>query len=108
MHSRIKCRPLEAWETGSNTVVVENDINGEHADKFKKIYRDKFTENQVIRIAKRDNLEIDAKTDRGRFKDLDKVMYKCENDLYVVRTKDGRLLKTRQLSDFLEVYDREL
>ncbi|KAF9761578.1 hypothetical protein NGRA_2555 [Nosema granulosis] len=86
MHSGIKCIPIEAGEMESNTVAVENVINGKYADKFKKRYRETFTENQVIRIPKRDNLGADAKTDKGRFKNVGKIMYKCENDSYVVRT----------------------
>ncbi|KAF9751308.1 hypothetical protein NGRA_3412 [Nosema granulosis] len=66
-----------------------------YADKFKKRYRKTFTENQVIRIPKRDNLGTDAKTDKGRFKNVRKIMYKCEPDSCVVRTQNGRFLKKR-------------
>ncbi|MGL4850595.1 MAG: reverse transcriptase domain-containing protein, partial [Clostridium sp.] len=95
MHSGIKCTPREAWDMDSNTVAIENDAMGDYADKFKKRYREIFVENQAVRIAKRDNLGTLSKTDKGRFRDSGKIMFRCENDSYVVKRVDGKLLKKR-------------
>ncbi len=95
LHSGIKCTPLEAWESVSDIVLAENDTVGEYAKKFNKRHRETFKENQLVRVAKRDNLGGSNKSDRGRFKDLAKILYRCENDSYVVKTINGKILKKR-------------
>ncbi|KAF9762653.1 hypothetical protein NGRA_1867 [Nosema granulosis] len=74
---------------------MENSAIGEYAGKFKKHYREEFNEGQLIRIAKRGNLGIKAKVEKGRFLGLGKNILKCEKYSYIVKTEDGKVLKKR-------------
>ncbi|KAF9761229.1 hypothetical protein NGRA_2778 [Nosema granulosis] len=89
------CTLDETWEENSEVVLMENSAIGEYAEKFKRHYREEFNEDQLIRIAKTENLGIKAKMEKGRFLGLGKNILKCEKYSYIVKTEDGKLLKKR-------------
>lgn len=49
----------------------------------------------MVRIARRENLGTRGKMDKGRFIKFGKVMARCDNDSYIVRLRDGRMVKKR-------------
>ncbi len=53
---------------------IENNENGEYASKFKRSFREEFSEGQSVRIARRKNLGTKAKTDKGRFVGLENIV----------------------------------
>ncbi|KAI5171988.1 hypothetical protein PAEPH01_1712, partial [Pancytospora epiphaga] len=57
--------------------------------------RDNFEAGERVRIAKRENLVGKPKEFKGRFLEKGKVLYKCGNDLYLVRKDDGKMVKKR-------------
>ncbi|KAF9747733.1 hypothetical protein NGRA_3512, partial [Nosema granulosis] len=76
-HSGIKCTPDEAWLEESADIMIENDIIGEYATRFKKQYRETFIKGQLVRIARKDNLGTKAKSESGRFLGLGIVVLEC-------------------------------
>ncbi|KAF9762795.1 hypothetical protein NGRA_1739 [Nosema granulosis] len=64
LHTAIKCTPMEAWKDQTSEVVIENDENGEYASKFKRRFREDFREGQIVRVARKEKVGINAKKKR--------------------------------------------
>jgi hypothetical protein len=60
-----------------------------------KGYREKFKEGQAVRIAKRDNIKEEAKNKKGRFIEKGEVIVSCGGDSYLIRKRDGKMMKKR-------------
>ncbi|KAK6089152.1 hypothetical protein P3W45_000603 [Vairimorpha bombi] len=57
-----------------------NTTIGEYEKIFSRRYRKKFKEGQIVRVAKRENIEKKSKSDIGRFIAQGKVLADCEGD----------------------------
>ncbi|WUR02698.1 integrase catalytic domain-containing protein [Vairimorpha necatrix] len=86
---------MEAWRDQTAEVIIENDENGKYAGRFKRRHRETFTVGQEVRIARRENLGTRAKTDKGRFTGRGRIVAISENDSYIVRLLDGKIVKKR-------------
>ncbi|KAF9761145.1 hypothetical protein NGRA_2827 [Nosema granulosis] len=86
---------MEAWKEQSAEVNIENDENGEYASIFKRRFREEFAVDQVVIIARRENLGTQGKTDKGRFIGVGRIVARCENDSYLVRSSEGKMVKKR-------------
>lgn len=96
-HSGIKCTPEEAVE-GEDTreeLRWNNLEQGEYSKVFNTRTREKFMEGQPVRIAKRENLGNCTKNESGRFVYTGMILGKCQGDSYIVKIKDGRIIKKR-------------
>ena len=95
-HSAIKCTPAEAWGENKEKARIENSKEGSYNKQFKKGYREEFTEQQKVRIAKRENLKNRTKQDKGRFLMKGEVLAKCKGDSYIIRNVEtGKISKKR-------------
>lgn len=79
----------------SGKVIIENSPEGKYAKGFKKWYREKFFKDQIVRVAKSENLLGCAKYSKGRFLEVGKIISVCPGDSYIVRLNNGRLVKKR-------------
>ncbi|KAF9762178.1 hypothetical protein NGRA_2185 [Nosema granulosis] len=94
-HSGIKFTPLEAIQGDSGKVMIENGPEGGYSKRFIARKREKFIKNQIIRVAKSENLGSQGKYMKGRFLAHGKILEVCQNDSYIVRLKEGRVVKKR-------------
>lgn len=94
-HVGIGCTPIEATMDDSGKVIIENSPEGKYAKGFKKWYREKFFKDQIVRVAKSENLLGCAKYSKGRFLEVGKIISVCPGDSYIVRLNNGRLVKKR-------------
>lgn len=94
-HEGIKCTPNEAWNDESGIVTIENSKLGSYNKRFKVREREKFEKGEQVRVAKRENMGINSKRDKGRFIDTGTIMERFEGDSYLVKMEDGKIRKKR-------------
>lgn len=75
--------------------MLENSPHGNYARQFRSWYREKFIKNQIVRVAKKENLHGNSKYSKGRFLDMGRVIEVCPGDSYIVRLENGILVKKR-------------
>ncbi|KAI5181413.1 hypothetical protein PAEPH01_2814, partial [Pancytospora epiphaga] len=63
--------------------------------RFRKGPREKFEARERVQISKRENLVGKPKEFKGRFLEKGKVLYKCDNDSYLVQKDNGEMVKKR-------------
>lgn len=94
-HVGLGCTPIEAVNDDTGKVMLENSPQGRYARRFRRWYREKFKKNQIVRVAKRENLTGCSKYSKGRFLGMGKVIELCLGDSYIVRLENGRFVKKR-------------
>ncbi|WUR04686.1 endonuclease [Vairimorpha necatrix] len=94
-HSGIKYTPVEAVQGTTGKIMIENGPEGTYAKRFVARKREKFYRNQIVRVAKKENLGGQTKYMKGRFVDLGMILEVCPSDSYIVRLENGRIIKKR-------------
>jgi hypothetical protein len=94
-HSGIKMSPGEAWLDESGIANIENSREGRYWKQFKKQKREEFKIGQQVLVAKRENLGVKAKAEKGKFLKKGVVVGICGGDSYLIRGEDGKISKKR-------------
>lgn len=94
-HVGIDCTPIEAVKDETGKVMLENSPQGKYFKQFRRWYREEFVKNQIVRVAKRENLLGCSEYSKGRFLEMGRVIELCPGDSYIVRLENGRLFKKR-------------
>lgn len=104
-HSAIGCTPEEAKNNEDfSDLIVRNSKFSDYAKRFKKGFRDKFSLNEKVRIKKNENLGADCKGIKSRYIIGGKIFEVLENDSYLVKTDEGKIIKKRHY-DIKRVYE---
>lgn len=94
-HKAIKMTPFEAIKGDDDQLVVENSKYGKYATKFNRGTREKYKMGQNVLICKKENLGRDTKDCKGRFNEKGMIVGVFENDFYLVKKEDGKMIKKR-------------
>lgn len=87
--------PFEAIKGDDDQLVVKNSKYGKYATKFKRGTREKYKAGQNVLICKKENLGRDTKDCKGRFNEKGMIVGVFENDSYLVKKEDGKMIKKR-------------
>ncbi|KAF7699540.1 hypothetical protein CDIK_1201 [Cucumispora dikerogammari] len=97
-HRSIKYTPKEAFEKFSEKVKKLNSEQDKYQKRKQKRQIKKFNKNELVRIAKNENLKTKSKTHKGKFLTIGSIVERCKNDSYFVKDNSRRINKKRHFN----------